>query len=94
MPLYYRSFGLQHDEVGTEFGEASLKLGIGKFRGDSVEKQNLVSIPLQHRCSGRGHDRENVSRTREPLELAVLSKEGNALLALERRINDCDSHHL
>ena len=94
MALDDRRLRLEDDEVGMKLGELHVKRLGRKLRGDSIEEENLVPGLLQHRRRRRGDDGEDVGRPGEPLELAVLSEERDALLALQRRIGYRDPHLL
>ena len=94
MPLDDGRLRLEDYEIWTELRKLGVKRLGRKLRGDSIEEENLVPGLLQHRRRRRGDDGEDVGRPGEPLELAVLSEERDALLALQRRIGYRDPHLL
>ena len=92
VPFDNRCLRLNDDVVRLERGKPFIKRLRLQLGGDAIEKQDLVPGLLQHRRGRRGNDRKDVGRMREPLELPILSEKGNALLTLQRRICNRDSH--
>ena len=90
----YGSLGLHDDEIGLERYKRPLEFVDRHLGCDRVEEENVVPRVFQHRRRRGGHDRKNVGRTGEPLKLAVLREKSDPLIALQRRIYDCDFHQM